>query len=63
MLFKPWLRPALLIGFGMAFLQQATGINTLIYYAPTILQMAGFHEVSGAVLATAGIRIVNVCLL
>lgn len=60
MLFQPWLRPALIAGFGMAFLQQATGINTIIYYAPTVLQMAGFHDATGAILATAGVGIVNV---
>src|SRR5690606_6267372 len=35
-LFQPWLRPALLVGFSLAFFQQMTGINTIIYYAPTI---------------------------
>lgn len=60
MLLRPWLRPALIIGFGMAFLQQATGINTIIYYAPTVLEIAGFHHAVGAILATAGVGLVNV---
>jgi sugar porter (SP) family MFS transporter len=60
LLLQPWIRPAVIIGFGMAFLQQATGINTIIYYAPTILQLAGFHQATGAILATIGVGVVNV---
>jgi len=44
----------------LGFIQQVTGINTLIYYAPTIFQMAGFHDASSSILATAGLGIVNV---
>ena len=39
--------------------QQITGINTVIYYAPKILQFAGFPSASGAILATAGVGVVN----
>jgi SP family galactose:H+ symporter-like MFS transporter len=42
--------------------QQITGINTVIYYAPTILQSAGISSASGAILATAGIGVVNVVM-
>ncbi|OGT68964.1 MAG: MFS transporter [Gammaproteobacteria bacterium RIFCSPHIGHO2_12_FULL_45_9] len=59
LLFQRWLRPALLIGLGLAFFQQCTGINTIIYYAPSIFQMAGFQSASVAILATAGIGVVN----
>jgi SP family galactose:H+ symporter-like MFS transporter len=58
----PSLRPALLIGIGLAVLQQVTGINTVIYYAPIILQSAGISSDSGAILATAGIGAVNVLM-
>src|SRR5215212_8475411 len=34
-LFAPFVRPALIIGIGLAIFQQITGINTVIYYAPT----------------------------
>src|SRR5436190_1604890 len=37
-----------------------TGINTVIYYAPKILQAAGFNSASGAILATSGVGVVNV---
>jgi sugar porter (SP) family MFS transporter len=53
-------RPALIVGLGLAVFQQITGINTVIYYAPKILQAAGFNSASRAILATAGIGVVNV---
>jgi MFS transporter, SP family, galactose:H+ symporter len=52
-------RPALIVGIGLAVFQQITGINTVIYYAPKILQSAGFASASGAILATAGVGLVN----
>jgi MFS transporter, SP family, galactose:H+ symporter len=55
-------RPALIIGIGLAIAQQITGINTVIYYAPTIIQSAGIPSASGAILATAGIGAVNVLM-
>jgi SP family galactose:H+ symporter-like MFS transporter len=58
--FAPWIRPVLLLGIFLGFLQQVSGINTLIYYAPTIFQMAGFHDASSSILATVGLGIVNV---
>ena len=35
------IRPALLIGLGLAVLQQFVRINTIIYYAPTTLTQLG----------------------
>jgi MFS transporter, SP family, galactose:H+ symporter len=61
-LFSPRVRPALVVGIGLAVFQQITGINTVIYYAPTILQSAGISSASGAILATAGIGVVNVVM-
>ena len=37
-------RPALVIGVALAIIQQITGINTVIYYAPTLLEGAGLGE-------------------
>lgn len=59
-IFSPWVRPVLFLGAALGFIQQVTGINTIIYYAPTIFQMAGFHDASSSILATVGIGIVNV---
>jgi sugar porter (SP) family MFS transporter len=59
-LLAPYVRPALTVGIGLAIFQQITGINTVIYYAPTIIQSAGIPSATGAILATAGIGLVNV---
>ncbi len=61
-LLSPAVRPALIIGIGLAVFQQVTGINTVIYYAPHIIQAAGIPSASGAILATAGIGVVNVIM-
>ncbi|MFZ3573216.1 sugar porter family MFS transporter [Streptomyces sp. BH097] len=49
-----WLRPALLIAVGIAAFSQLTGINAIVYYAPTILADAGFGD-SVALLTGIGI--------
>jgi len=59
-LLRPGLRMALLVGIGLAVFQQLIGINTVIYYAPTIFEYAGFTSVSSAILATGIVGIVNV---
>lgn len=56
-----WARPALVVAVGLAVLQQAIGINTIIYYAPTTLSSVGFEE-TASILATTGIGIVNVLM-
>ncbi|MFC4548895.1 MULTISPECIES: sugar porter family MFS transporter [Halorussus] len=58
-LLESWIRPALVVGVGLAVFQQVTGINTVIYYAPTILESTGFGS-SVSILATVGIGVVNV---
>ena len=60
--FKKWMFAPLFLGIGLMFCQQWTGINTIIYYAPTILNIAGFNSNSSAIYATVGIGIVN-CLM
>ncbi|MEM1282931.1 MAG: sugar porter family MFS transporter [Chlamydiota bacterium] len=59
-LFEPSIRPAVFAGVFLAILQQVTGINTVIYYAPTILSTAGQQSDTSAILATVGIGTVNV---
>lgn len=56
-LFSPLIRPTIVIGVGLAIIQQVTGINTIIYYAPTIFKMAGFESATTAILATMGIGV------
>ena len=58
-LFALRFRRPLLIGVLLAILQQITGVNTIIYYTPTILQMAGFQSASSAILATVLVGAVN----
>lgn len=58
MLFHRHIRKTLWIGCGLSVIQQVTGINTMLYYAPTIFQTSGFNEASGAILASMSIGIV-----
>lgn len=37
-----WLRRLLLLGFGLAAIQQLTGINSVMYYGTQVLEQAGF---------------------
>jgi sugar porter (SP) family MFS transporter len=59
-IFSPWILPVLFLGAMLGFIQQVTGINTIIYYAPSIFQLAGFQDTSSSILATVGIGMVNV---
>ena len=58
----PRLRRPLFIGVGLAMFQQITGINTVIYFAPTIFQSAGLSSAATSILATAGVGAVNVIM-
>jgi major inositol transporter-like SP family MFS transporter len=54
-----WMRRILFIGIGLGIAQQATGINTVNYYAPTILEDAGVGT-SAALLLTVSVGAVGV---
>lgn len=41
---KAWVRPALILGCGIAIFTQLSGIEMIIYYSPTILTDNGFDE-------------------
>ena len=58
-LISPNVRPLLMVGVLLAVFQQITGINTVIYYAPSLLQGAGFGN-SAALLANVVNGAVNV---
>ncbi len=60
--FAPHLRGALVIGLGLGLFQQFTGINTVIYYAPSIFKLAGLTSNSVSILATAGVGLINVLM-
>ncbi len=55
-------RLPLIVGIGLAIFQQVTGVNTVIYFAPVIFQASGLSSASAAILATAGIGVVNVVM-
>ena len=61
-LLRPGFRVAVLVGVGLAIFQQITGINTIIYYAPTILQKSGYPSAKAAILATAIIGLANIVI-
>ena len=61
-LLQPVVKAALVVGIGLAILQQITGINTVIYYAPTIIQQAGINSDSSAILASLGVGVINVLM-
>lgn len=50
--FAPRWRKPLMIGVSLAFLQQVTGINAIIYYADKIFAAAGFDSPTSQSLAT-----------
>ena len=47
------------IGIGIMFAQIATGINAIIYYAPTIFKMVGFSSNQDVLFATVIIGLIN----
>lgn len=58
-LFRPPLRSVLLVGLLLALAQQFVGVNTVIYYAPTILSDTGATN-SAALLGTLIVGVTNV---
>ena len=59
-LFRFPLRRRLILGIGIQILQQLTGINSIMYYAPEIFKQAGLSGQNAALLATGINGCVNV---
>ncbi|QNP74282.1 sugar porter family MFS transporter [Streptomyces roseirectus] len=55
----PWLRKLMLVGFGIAIVQQITGVNTIMYYGTQILTDAGFTS-DGALTANIANGVISV---
>ncbi|MCG7593635.1 sugar porter family MFS transporter [Mycobacterium sp. C3-094] len=58
-LMRPELRPLVTLGVVLALAQQFVGVNTVIYYAPTILSDTGLSN-SGALARTVLVGVTNV---
>ncbi len=54
-----WVRTIIIIGIGISISQQVTGVNTVEYYGPTILQNTGLVA-SASITAHIGIGLVGV---
>ncbi|MFC3343306.1 sugar porter family MFS transporter [Paenibacillus abyssi] len=57
-LFNPGLRIALIVGVGLAILQQVTGINAIMYYAPEIFKATGAGT-NAALIQTILVGLIN----
>ncbi len=57
--FTPDIKRSLVLGIILASLQQVTGINAILYYAPTLLLQEGIASKDIALFASVGIGIVN----
>ncbi|WP_411121018.1 sugar porter family MFS transporter [Streptomyces sp. x-19] len=60
-LLSPQLRGVFAVGMLLVFFQNFVGINTIIYYAPTLLTDIGFGS-GGAILANVGIGLLNMLM-
>lgn len=58
-LFSPTVRPALIVAMVLFILQQISGINVVIYFAPSIFAATGIDGASTQILATVGVGLVN----
>jgi sugar porter (SP) family MFS transporter len=58
-LLRPSLRPMLVIGIGLAVIQQVVGVNTVVYFSPTILTYTGLHA-NDAIAQALSVGITNV---
>lgn len=59
-LFSPTVRPALVVAMMLYIFQQVSGINVVIYYAPSIFSSVGFNAADTQLLATVGMGLTNV---
>lgn len=62
LLFKRPLLPVLLLGTMLFCLQQLSGINVVIYFAPEIFKNLGLDSATGQIMATMGIGMLNLAV-
>jgi len=56
---EPWVLRLFTIGIGLAVIQQITGVNTIIYFAPKLLTQTGLGDVA-SIVATISIGVISV---
>jgi MFS transporter, SP family, major inositol transporter len=56
---RPWIRKLVLIGIGIAIVQQVSGVNTIMYYGTQILKNSGFSA-NGALIANIANGVISV---
>ncbi len=56
-----WMKRLVLLGIGVAMLQQLSGVNTIMFYAPTMLQSTGMGT-NAALFATIGNGAISVIM-
>src|SRR4051794_5357764 len=59
---QPWVRPALVVGVGIAIFTQLSGIEMIIYYTPTILTDIGFTE-TGALRVSVALAVTYLVMM
>jgi len=57
---NPNFRRVIGLGIGLQIIQQLTGINVVMYYAPKIFALAGFETVTGQLWGTVLVGVTNV---
>ncbi|MEV0787445.1 sugar porter family MFS transporter [Streptomyces sp. NPDC050423] len=60
-LLAPRVRPALIVGLTLAAAQQFGGINTIIYYAPTLIEKTGLSA-SNSIFYSVAIGVINLVM-
>ncbi|WP_406689954.1 sugar porter family MFS transporter [Saccharopolyspora sp. ID03-671] len=55
----PWVRRLLVVGIGIAVVQQVSGVNTIMYYGTQILKSSGFSA-NGAIVANIANGVISV---
>lgn len=55
----PNVRKLVIVGIALAVIQQVTGINVILYYAPLLFKTFGFESTPSNLLLTLGIGLIN----
>jgi MFS transporter, SP family, major inositol transporter len=60
----PWIRRLVIVGIGLAVVQQITGVNSIMYYGTQVLGEAGFSDKAAIILNVLnGVTAVTACTI